>query len=539
MKKIMSPLPTLMLWQTGLLIAIFLIGCHTQPFNKGLLQPLPAGAGLGQTQSPPVEKQTNHSATAVTHKPSAAINYNTILQKSEDEILDDVAKLPDKDINIGFVALLLAKGFYPEVDVPKYLKELDEMAEDLQSRINGQKDPEKIIRAINFYIYEIKGMRIGSTTREQAYQNEDKESFLNRLLDTNRGNCNSLSTLYLSLAERLDIPLFPVEIPSHIFVRYDDGNFRRNIETTDFGNENKDEAYLKYPEIDGHKLLPEDIENFGYLKNKTKKDVANIILRTRSKCFHIRGNPELAEQDWAKLIRLSLNPAEAYNFIGNQLSYYLVQKDQDKALEWMNKAVALCPDNYVYYFDRGRIYGEKNDMANALRDFNKAIELAPAQPSGYFSRSRVYYLTKEYEKALADAEKNIELKPDEPTAWTMKGASLLQLNRPDEALKAYDKAIELKPAQQTAWHNKGRALRDLDRYDEALAAFDKSLQINPNYAATWYSRAILYTLMKDKSNALKNLAEAIGLDTKYKEKAQKDEDFKGLWEDEEFKKITE
>lgn len=496
-----------------------------------------------QIQSPPFEKQSNQvpepaSAPAVTDKPAAENNIDKLLQKSEDEILEAVAKSSDEDINLGFVALLLAKGFYPEVNIQKYLEHLDQMADELKLRIGNENDPEKIVRAINFYIYEIKGIRMGSSTLEQAERNEDKEAFLNSLLDTNRGNCSSLSTLYLSLAERLGIPLYPVEIPSHIFVRYDDGKFRRNIETTDFGNEGKDEAYLKYPEKNGHKLIAEDIEYFGFLQNRSKKDMVEAILRSRAKCFHLKGETQLAEQDWAKAIKLSSNPGEIYEFIANQLSYFLVQKDQDKALGWINKAIAVSPGYYLFYLDRGRIYGTKNDLDNALRDFNKAIELNQTQPACFFNRSRVYFLTREYEKALADADKNIELKPDDPPAWVIKGASLSKLNRLDEALKACEKAIEIKPDHLTAWYNKGIILRQLEKYDESLQAHEKATQISPEYSPSWYSKACLYALKNDKVNALKNLSEAIKLDPKRKKDARNDKDFQWLGEDEEFRKIT-
>ena len=43
----------------------------------------------------------------------------------------------------------------------------------------------------------------------------------------------------------------------------------------------------------------------------------------------------------------------------------------------------------------------------------------------------------------------------------------------------------------------------------------------------------------DKGESLESLQKAIELDPKHKEGAKKDDDFKGLWDDEDFRKIVE
>ena len=45
--------------------------------------------------------------------------------------------------------------------------------------------------------------------------------------------------------------------------------------------------------------------------------------------------------------------------------------------------------------------------------------------------------------------------------------------------------------------------------------------------------------MGNKEKAMSDLEKAIELDKSRKEKAKKDEDFKNLWDDEDFKKLVE
>ncbi len=79
---------------------------------------------------------------------------------------------------------------------------------------------------------------------------------------------------------------------------------------------------------------------------------------------------------------------------------------------------------------------------------------------------------------------------------------------------------------------KGIALSKFGKHDEAI-------KLKPDYASAWFNKACAYSLKGDKENTVENLRKAIALDPKYKEDAKKDEDFKNLWGDEDFKKMVE
>jgi tetratricopeptide (TPR) repeat protein len=183
------------------------------------------------------------------------------------------------------------------------------------------------------------------------------------------------------------------------------------------------------------------------------------------------------------------------------------------------------------------------DQKRLLVEYGKKIEFleacgVPLKPEDYLSRGDDFYQSNEYELALKAYDKAIELKPDYAEAWYNRGFLLGELGRYDEALKAYDKAIELKPDDDYAWDNKGFLLEKLGRYDEALEAHDKAIKLKPDFANAWYNKACAYSLKGDKQNALKHLSKAIALDAKFKEKAKSDEDFKNLWDGEDFKRIV-
>jgi regulator of sirC expression with transglutaminase-like and TPR domain len=72
----------------------------------------------------------------------------------------------------------------------------------------------------------------------------DSYTLLPTILDSRFGVCLGVSTLYLALAQRLDLPLVPITPPGHIFVRFEHKDTVINIETTARGIHLPDSHYL-------------------------------------------------------------------------------------------------------------------------------------------------------------------------------------------------------------------------------------------------------------------------------------------------------
>ena len=217
-------------------------------------------------------------------------------------------------------------------------------------------------------------------------------------------------------------------------------------------------------------------------------------------------------------------------------------EDQKKMLDEYGKKIEFLeafgvPLKSEDYLNRGIALYRRDEYELALDAFEKAIELKPDYADAWNNRGVTLGRLDRHEEALKACDKAIELKPDYADAWNNRGFALAKLGRYEEALEACDKAIELKPDYAEAWDSKGFALAKLGRYEEALEACDKATELKPDYAEAWYNKAWSYSLKGDRENALQNLSKAIGLDAKYKEKAKSDEDFKNLWDDEDFKRM--
>jgi tetratricopeptide (TPR) repeat protein len=123
------------------------------------------------------------------------------------------------------------------------------------------------------------------------------------------GNCMGLSSLYLAVAERLELPIRGVEAPAHVFVRWDDGTFRRNIEATERGVEHDDRWYATRG--DGLSIRDEDVKSGAYLSNISKRRFLALALVNRSDSEAKAGRAARAVEDAEWAVRLAPELANA------------------------------------------------------------------------------------------------------------------------------------------------------------------------------------------------------------------------------------
>lgn len=203
--------------------------------------------------------------------------------------LDDLLKKPKEKFSLAEAALVLAKEAIPELnedfDVSKYNAKLDEMASELRQRIKG-KEPEAMISEINKYLFKEQGFDYSANF------------FLNKVIDEKKGSCVGLSILYLALAERLKLPIYGIEALCHLLVRWDDGKFKRNIETTVQGEERSDSHYR---------------EKGVSLKNLSKKETIGVALSRKGSAYREKGQLDAAIRDYNKAIELNPNDDEVYS----------------------------------------------------------------------------------------------------------------------------------------------------------------------------------------------------------------------------------
>lgn len=132
------------------------------------------------------------------------------------------------------------------VDDPKqrlfYEATVDLMALEILAHLPKGASSEEKLEKISTYVFH--DMEYRFPPQSIWVEEIDSYTLLPTILDSRFGVCLGVSTLYLALAQRLDLPLIPITPPGHIFVRFEDKNTTINIETTARGIHLPDSHYL-------------------------------------------------------------------------------------------------------------------------------------------------------------------------------------------------------------------------------------------------------------------------------------------------------
>jgi tetratricopeptide (TPR) repeat protein len=153
-----------------------------------------------------------------------------------------------------------------------------------------------------------------------------------------------------------------------------------------------------------------------------------------------------------------------------------------------------------------------------------------------------FYIEAEHgqnEEALKDCDKLIKLQPDTALNYVGKGQVLVAMKKFKEACKAFEKATKLNPNRFDVWVMKAGAEERAGKFNDAISSMNKAVELKPQYAANYYNRACFYCLKGDTANAMADLKKAIDLNPSFKQSARKDEDFKSLYDNVDFKKLVE
>lgn len=131
-----------------------------------------------------------------------------------------------------------------------------------------------------------------------------KDLFIHGMIDdTNGGTCVSMPALYVAIGRRLGYPLKLVLTKGHIFVRWDDGKQRFNIETTSNGGADSypDEHYKTWP----MKWTPQEVKGNRYLKSLSPSQELACFLASRGHCLLDNGRVREARDAYAAAHRVA------------------------------------------------------------------------------------------------------------------------------------------------------------------------------------------------------------------------------------------
>jgi len=190
-----------------------------------------------------------------------------------------------------------------------------------------------------------------------------------RVLARKQGYCVGIAALYLALAERLQLPIFAVATPSHVFLRYDDGTTRINIETLQGGANVSDEQYIRE-----QKIPERSIRRGVFMRNLTTDEFLAQVYSNLGVIYSERKDYEKAAVEYKRALDLDEHcPAALYNYANDLLK----TGSYRRAMRLFSNSLRHYPTDVWALNNRGLAYMKMEKREKAQRDFQAALRIDP------------------------------------------------------------------------------------------------------------------------------------------------------------------
>lgn len=215
-----------------------------------------------------------------------------------------VAAADERDIDVAGATLCLLCG--PDA-AAQTLDRLDRLARRLRPAVEAAATPREKLAVIQ---HECVPMHQSSPMGADL-------SSLTVVLEHRAGICMGWTMLFVGLGERLNLPLHAVEVPAHVFVRWDDGTERFNFDPLLGGVCLSDDEYA------ANYTLPEiPLDRSRHLRALSRRQIVSLALSNTAAWGVFEHRLEEARR----------------------LAHVSAKLDRQNEIAWLNAFAALAPD---------------------------------------------------------------------------------------------------------------------------------------------------------------------------------------------------
>lgn len=122
-------------------------------------------------------------------------------------------KSSEQDLIDG--AIIIAKYQYPDLEEEKIHDCIKQITQDVWLELNDNLTALEKIKVLNRIIFDIHEF-YGNTKNI----NSPKNSYINNVIERKKGNPITLGIVYLAICNKLNIPMYGVDIPAHFILAY-------------------------------------------------------------------------------------------------------------------------------------------------------------------------------------------------------------------------------------------------------------------------------------------------------------------------------
>jgi len=185
--------------------------------------------------------------------------------------------------------LIINRYQYPALEESKIIFQISELQREVWMEMSYDMSPKEKIKLLNHVLF----FRYGLSGNTSNYHSPDN-SYISKVLETKKGNPISLACIYSIIAQKLDIPIYGINLPKHFVLGY----------TNHLSDSSESKEVLFYSNVfnKGQIMALSDIFSFLRQMNMEAKpefiapcdNIAIIrrVLRNLISCYKKAGNTE-------------------------------------------------------------------------------------------------------------------------------------------------------------------------------------------------------------------------------------------------------
>ena len=145
---------------------------------------------------------------------------------------------------------------------------------------------------------------------------------------------------------------------------------------------------------------------------------------------------------------------------------------------------------------------------------------------------------KNYDEAILCYDKGLKINPTEKCLLINKISALRKKGKFDNALELCNLILKNDKSENVALYHKLRILYSMKKFTESINICDKLLGLYPNNGDVLFDKSCNYAALGETSSSMLNLKLAIGVSSKFKINAKKNNVFETLKEQEIFLELV-
>jgi tetratricopeptide (TPR) repeat protein len=164
---------------------------------------------------------------------------------------------------------------------------------------------------------------------------------------------------------------------------------------------------------------------------------------------------------------------------------FLKSGDKKKAVDALNRAVAIKPDDFYAWLAIAKSQQSLGDHTAAVGSYSEAVRINANAAEAWFELGNEYAAINEHGHAIESFTHATQLEPQRPAVWYNLGISFEATARFPEAQKAFQQVVAMVPEHWEALFALGRSLSAQALQQDAIGAFTKAVEIKPDCTNAW------------------------------------------------------